>query len=170
MVSRNSQRNGAVRAWCRRAVEAEPLVSDLFTYRTEPGELADARYQDGRFASKGLRLVDRHRRHQSANDAHIRRRRRHASRACGGVLRAPGRREEGWRLGWVRNFQRAAGHFARPDALQHLRIAGSGAHGLAVSRRAEGGSEVDRKSTRLNSSHPSISYAVFCLKKKKKSD
>src|SRR5690348_17925101 len=25
----------------------------------------------------------------------------------------------------------------------------------------------DRKSTRLNSSHPSISYAVFCLKKKK---
>src|SRR5690348_7186495 len=27
---------------------------------------------------------------------------------------------------------------------------------------------VDRKSTRLNSSHPSISYAVFCLKKKKK--
>src|SRR6266581_6146941 len=28
--------------------------------------------------------------------------------------------------------------------------------------------ERDRKSTRLNSSHPSISYAVFCLKKKKK--
>src|SRR5690348_18023142 len=28
-------------------------------------------------------------------------------------------------------------------------------------------SATDRKSTRLNSSHPSISYAVFCLKKKK---
>src|SRR5690349_22991743 len=28
----------------------------------------------------------------------------------------------------------------------------------------------DRKSTRLNSSHVEISYAVFCLKKKKKSD
>src|SRR5207248_6518722 len=28
----------------------------------------------------------------------------------------------------------------------------------------------DRKSTRLNSSHRTISYAVFCLKKKKKSD
>src|SRR2546422_6721497 len=28
--------------------------------------------------------------------------------------------------------------------------------------------EVDRKSTRLNSSHGYISYAVFCLKKKKK--
>src|SRR5438876_8642727 len=31
-----------------------------------------------------------------------------------------------------------------------------------------GGGALDRKSTRLNSSHPSISYAVFCLKKKKK--
>src|SRR5690348_17510358 len=31
-----------------------------------------------------------------------------------------------------------------------------------------GRAERDRKSTRLNSSHPSISYAVFCLKKKKK--
>src|SRR5690554_7147481 len=29
-------------------------------------------------------------------------------------------------------------------------------------------SEADRKSTRLNSSHVRISYAVFCLKKKKK--
>src|SRR2546430_9300973 len=28
----------------------------------------------------------------------------------------------------------------------------------------------DRKSTRLNSSHSQISYAVFCLKKKKKKD
>src|SRR5437763_17072683 len=30
------------------------------------------------------------------------------------------------------------------------------------------GFQVDRKSTRLNSSHRCISYAVFCLKKKKK--
>src|SRR5689334_23986811 len=30
-----------------------------------------------------------------------------------------------------------------------------------------GRARVDRKSTRLNSSHSSISYAVFCLKKKK---
>src|SRR6266487_5844653 len=29
-------------------------------------------------------------------------------------------------------------------------------------------SRADRKSTRLNSSHPSISYAVFCLKKKQR--
>src|SRR5712692_11694908 len=32
----------------------------------------------------------------------------------------------------------------------------------------DGRSRLDRKSTRLNSSHSSISYAVFCLKKKKK--
>src|SRR5205085_9754600 len=34
-------------------------------------------------------------------------------------------------------------------------------------RRVEPG-HVDRKSTRLNSSHSQISYAVFCLKKKKR--
>src|SRR4051794_41412220 len=33
--------------------------------------------------------------------------------------------------------------------------------------QAKAKAEADRKSTRLNSSHPSISYAVFCLKKKK---
>src|SRR5437868_11405493 len=35
-------------------------------------------------------------------------------------------------------------------------------HGPSLGRKR------DRKSTRLNSSHVSISYAVFCLKKKKK--
>src|SRR3989475_9185255 len=30
------------------------------------------------------------------------------------------------------------------------------------------GTDLDRKSTRLNSSHSQISYAVFCLKKKKR--
>src|SRR5439155_20631580 len=34
--------------------------------------------------------------------------------------------------------------------------------------RADRAFAVDRKSTRLNSSHVAISYAVFCLKKKKK--
>src|SRR3712207_8234784 len=37
--------------------------------------------------------------------------------------------------------------------------------GLLQGRAA--GLQVDRKSTRLNSSHANISYAVFCLKKKK---
>src|SRR5438876_3199190 len=40
-----------------------------------------------------------------------------------------------------------------------------------VTTLGRGGSDrPDRKSTRLNSSHPSISYAVFCLKKKNQSD
>src|SRR2546422_11755878 len=39
--------------------------------------------------------------------------------------------------------------------------------GLEVQRRQET-DDRDRKSTRLNSSHGYISYAVFCLKKKKK--
>src|SRR5690348_17653362 len=44
-------------------------------------------------------------------------------------------------------------------------IVGSGAGGgMAAHALTRAG---DRKSTRLNSSHPSISYAVFCLKKKK---
>src|SRR3712207_7107927 len=34
--------------------------------------------------------------------------------------------------------------------------------------RSRGSDDQDRKSTRLNSSHANISYAVFCLKKKKK--
>src|SRR5699024_11340582 len=38
-------------------------------------------------------------------------------------------------------------------------------HGHPDGKRAESG-EQDRKSTRLNSSHVSSSYAVFCLKKK----
>src|SRR5437667_6665000 len=35
--------------------------------------------------------------------------------------------------------------------------------------RADANPRIDRKSTRLNSSHITISYAVFCLKKKKTS-
>src|SRR3712207_7030517 len=36
-----------------------------------------------------------------------------------------------------------------------------------TAEEVEGFLEADRKSTRLNSSHANISYAVFCLKKKK---
>src|SRR5438132_2746947 len=48
-------------------------------------------------------------------------------------------------------------------------------HGLSLDTSANASqgirelSEADRKSTRLNSSHTVISYAVFCLKKKNKS-
>src|SRR2546427_6167945 len=41
---------------------------------------------------------------------------------------------------------------------------------LAWSTESSTPSGADRKSTRLNSSHSQISYAVFCLKKKKKND
>src|SRR5690348_9516346 len=40
------------------------------------------------------------------------------------------------------------------------------ARSTAARRKRQGGQDLDRKSTRLNSSHPSISYAVFCVKKK----
>src|SRR6266516_3359487 len=61
----------------------------------------------------------------------------------------------------------AAERAPRPRALdprgRHLRHS-------APERRGAGrpGGQGDRKSTRLNSSHRTISYAVFCLKKKKK--
>src|SRR5690242_21307318 len=44
----------------------------------------------------------------------------------------------------------------------------SSARNRDVRQLDSGGNGGDRKSTRLNSSHMSISYAVFCLKKKKK--
>src|SRR3712207_6984829 len=48
------------------------------------------------------------------------------------------------------------------SALDHRHHRHAVAAGPGAPRR------VDRKSTRLNSSHANISYAVFCLKKKKK--
>src|SRR5207249_6701675 len=48
-------------------------------------------------------------------------------------------------------------------------ISGSGDLDQFVVQRVSSSSmPIDRKSTRLNSSHVSISYAVFCLKKKRK--
>src|SRR3712207_7949674 len=44
---------------------------------------------------------------------------------------------------------------------------GAGAVGLELARARAAPRPADRKSTRLNSSHANISYAVFCLKKKK---
>src|SRR5690606_40302612 len=61
-------------------------------------------------------------------------------------------------------------HFRRIEFLdvgaagEHASTTGNhdGTHGIVGQRRLE----ADRKSTRLNSSHVKISYAVFCLKKK----
>src|SRR5256885_8519088 len=48
-----------------------------------------------------------------------------------------------------------------------LALAGAGYQVVVAGRRQALLDETDRKSTRLNSSHLVISYAVFCLKKKK---
>src|SRR3712207_7800133 len=49
-------------------------------------------------------------------------------------------------------------NFGRPNA----------ASGITGPFQRDPNTTIDRKSTRLNSSHANISYAVFCLKKKKK--
>src|SRR3712207_7061180 len=62
------------------------------------------------------------------------------------------------RLGAVLGDAALPGHGALPP--------GEG-RGAARGREVERLRREDRKSTRLNSSHANISYAVFCLKKKK---
>src|SRR2546422_6684353 len=69
--------------------------------------------------------------------------------------------------------RRGWGRWYREDRSRHrCRSAHATIHALAddiiCGRRTDIRAEVDRKSTRLNSSHGYISYAVFCLKKKKK--
>src|SRR2546427_9440837 len=61
-------------------------------------------------------------------------------------------------------FRSRAASLARCRSFRRLRL--GTALLSAGGRRCFAGS--DRKSTRLNSSHSQISYAVFCLKKKKK--
>src|SRR5207249_11307595 len=56
-------------------------------------------------------------------------------------------------------------HDALPISVDERQDAAEAGHDRAAGQRGGAG---DRKSTRLNSSHVSISYAVFCLKKKKK--
>src|SRR5256885_2576938 len=74
----------------------------------------------------------------------------------------------------VRRWRPVRDHFpasrvgVRQVARLHEKSAGNAAHlALLGSPRVAALGEKDRKSTRLNSSHLVISYAVFCLKKKK---
>src|SRR3712207_7943653 len=59
------------------------------------------------------------------------------------------------------------GGFALIYTVPLFRTGGGGGIYRLWSRERIEGSGQDRKSTRLNSSHANISYAVFCLKKKK---
>src|SRR5437763_4754881 len=76
-----------------------------------------------------------------------------------------------WTKEWGVNFGKAdnesgVSHFiSEPgcDAVLHQRRHNKGQN----NEREQNKTERDRKSTRLNSSHRCISYAVFCLKKKK---
>src|SRR2546429_4338878 len=89
-------------------------------------------------------------------------------------------RRESWRLGFISKVE----GFVRADAVGDVdlqrddagNVARIGAAPLAAGKVRRTGPIVadevafslqDRKSTRLNSSHGYISYAVFCLKKKK---
>src|SRR5699024_12060347 len=61
---------------------------------------------------------------------------------------------------------------ARPDLHDQVSITGQmviGYPAFSSVHPCAAGSSEDRKSTRLNSSHVSISYAVFCLKKNTRS-
>src|SRR2546426_9225524 len=67
-----------------------------------------------------------------------------------------------------------APHQTRQQAPSQVRLFGGHGiedrHGVGTVGRPERQRARDRKSTRLNSSHLVISYAVFCLKKKKKKE
>src|SRR5258708_11986881 len=55
----------------------------------------------------------------------------------------------------------------RPNSSQPAVTPSSGRPTSVTTGSGDGAPDPDRKSTRLNSSHQIISYAVFCLKKKK---
>src|SRR5258707_7093370 len=61
-------------------------------------------------------------------------------------------------------------HDALPILVAPDSVVAAAAIASKVGCTSVGELEIDRKSTRLNSSHANISYAVFCLKKKKKKD
>src|SRR2546427_2480907 len=60
------------------------------------------------------------------------------------------------------------GHVVGKGQARETHLGWEGAHAHHRQQRNAAHEKADRKSTRLNSSHSQISYAVFCLKKKKK--
>src|SRR2546428_5688643 len=84
----------------------------------------------------------------------------------------PPRRGGGWRITppFPPPLLRVPGHVGITMDAADLARSASGRYEVdfeALERAVTPRTRVDRKSTRLNSSHDQISYAVFCLKKKK---
>src|SRR5207248_5817536 len=52
------------------------------------------------------------------------------------------------------------------NSIQQVRAGNIRAYAITDAKRVESAADIDRKSTRLNSSHRTNSYAVFCLKNK----
>src|SRR3712207_7633311 len=67
--------------------------------------------------------------------------------------------------GWSSCFRREAGSYGK-DTRGIIRVHWFDKVEMFSFCRPEEAAQEDRKSTRLNSSHANISYAVFCLKKK----
>src|SRR5690625_7111526 len=85
-----------------------------------------------------------------------------------GIIVSPGR-SRGNRLALIIGARPAVGVLVDMKAMQTgLQAVEIGAEQHAMGMFFQLDTAQDRKSTRLNSSHVAISYAVFCLKKKKK--
>src|SRR5690349_21961802 len=69
-----------------------------------------------------------------------------------------------------RSYGQSSGNYGSSGSGSGQYSSGTSGSGQYGSNSGQFGSGKDRKSTRLNSSHVEISYAVFCLKKKKKKD
>src|SRR2546428_7536424 len=76
-------------------------------------------------------------------------------------------RSQGPELNRASQEDEASGQEAQPDKPSEGSVR-STTHGSFISEMQEPWVVLDWKSTRLNSSHDQISYAVFCLKKKNK--
>src|SRR5207248_792935 len=116
--------------------------------RNEHGNCPGSKNRFARGMARGAQGTARQRK-----ETHTRPRR--ACRRAAQTSLGQGRKE--LRLRFAKREENVGRAFRRPQP----------AHDLPLHVRS--GHEVDRKSTRLNSSHRTISYAVFCLKKKKQS-
>src|SRR3712207_6959512 len=82
------------------------------------------------------------------------------------LFRSQHRNEEELRRCGIAGSDREA-HALGERVAEHEQRGGRELRRRGLERRQEHQHGEDRKSTRLNSSHANISYAVFCLKKKK---